>query len=77
MGGDEPIEVFARSVNVKRYIPKHFIDLLFLEFGRAFSIGFNIKVIIVSVGWHVALAKEIEMFDLFQAFLRWFVDEVE
>ena len=46
-----------------------FIDLLLLEFCRAVSIWFNIKVIIVVCSRQIASAKEIEMFDFFQAFL--------
>ena len=69
MGGDIPIEVFARYINVRKYTPKNIIDLLFLKFGRAFSIWLNIKVIIVSESRQIASAKEIETFDFFQAFL--------
>ena len=50
-------------------MPKNIIDLLFLKFGRAFSIWLNIKVIIVSESRQIASAKEIETFDFFQAFL--------
>ncbi len=50
-------------------ILQYLIDLLFLKFGRAVSIWFNIKVVIASGGWQIASAKEIEMFDFFQAFL--------
>ena len=77
MGGDIPIEVFARYINVRKYTPKNIIDLLFLKFGRAVSIWFDVKVIIVSERRQIASAKEIETFDFFQAFFRWFVDEVE
>ena len=77
MGGDIPIEVFARYINVRKYTPKNIIDLLFLKLGRAFTIWLNIKVVIVSGSWQIALAKEVETFDFFQAFLRRLVDEVE
>ena len=69
MGGDIPIEVFARYINVRKYTPKNIIDLLFLKFGRAVSIWFDVKVIIVSENRQIASAKEIETFDFFQAFL--------
>ena len=69
MGGDIPIEVFARYINVRKYTPKNIIDLLFLKFGRAFSIWFDVKVIIVTESRQIASAKEIETFDFFQAFL--------
>ena len=69
MFGDVPIEVFILDGNVMKNNLQDFIDLLLLEFGRAVSIWFNIKVIIVSGSWQIASAKEIEMFDFFQAFL--------
>ena len=69
MCGDVPIEVFIFDGNVMKNILQYLIDLLFLKFGRAVSIWFNIKVVIASGGWQIASAKEIEMFDFFQAFL--------
>ena len=48
MFGDVPIEVFILDGNVMKNNLQDFIDLLLLEFGRAVSIWFNIKVIIVS-----------------------------
>jgi len=69
MFGDVPIEVFILDGNVMKNNLQDFIDLLLLEFGRAVSIWFNIKVIIVVCSRQIASAKEIEMFDFFQAFL--------
>ena len=69
MGGDIPIEVFARDSDVTKDVIQDLIDLLFLEFGRAVSIWFDVKVIIVSESRQIASAKEIETFDFFQAFL--------
>ena len=69
MRGDVPIEVIIFDGNVMKNILQDFVDLLFLEFCRAVSIWFNIKVIIVSGSRKIASAKEIEMFDFFQAFL--------
>ena len=69
MCGDIPIEVFTRDSDITKDVIQDLIDLLFLEFGRAVSIWFNIKVVIASGGWQIASAKEIEMFDFFQAFL--------
>ena len=63
MFGDVPIEVFILDGNVMKNNLQDFIDLLLLEFCRAVSICFNIKVIIVSGSWQIASAKEIEMFD--------------
>ena len=77
MCGDVPIEVFTRGSDITKNVIQNLIDLLLLEFGRAVSICLNIKVIIVSKSWQIASAKEIKTFDFFQAFLRWFVDEVE
>ena len=77
MSGDVPIEVFTRGSDVRKNVIQDFIDLLLLEFGRAVSIWFDVKVIIVSESRQIASAKEIETFDFFQAFLCWFVDEVE
>jgi hypothetical protein len=48
MCGDVPIEVIIFDGNVMKNILQDFVDLLFLEFCRAVSIWFNIKVIIVS-----------------------------
>ena len=69
MGGDIPIEVFTRDSDVTKDVIQDLIDLLFLEFGRAVSIWFDVKVIIVSENRQIASAKEIETFDFFQAFL--------
>ena len=69
MCGDIPIEVFARDSDVTKDVIQDLIDLLFLEFGRAVSIWFDVKVIIVSENRQIASAKEIETFDFFQAFL--------
>jgi hypothetical protein len=77
MGGDIPIEVFTRGSDIRKNVIQDLIDLLFLEFGRTVSIWFNVKIIIVIESRQVASAKEIEMSDFFQAFFRWFVDEVE
>lgn len=77
MCGDIPIEVFTRGSDIRKNVIQDLIDLLFLEFGRTVSIWFNVKIIIVSESRQVASAKEIETFDFFQAFFRWFVDEVE
>ena len=77
MCGDIPIEVFTRGSDIRKNVIQDLIDLLFLEFGRTVSIWFNVKIIIVIESRQVASAKEIEMSDFFQAFFRWFVDEVE
>jgi hypothetical protein len=69
MCGNVPIEVFTRGSDVRKNVIQDLIDLLFLEFGRTVSIRFNIKVIIVNESWQIASAKEVEMFDFFQAFL--------
>ena len=69
MCGDIPIEVFTRDSDVTKDVIQDLIDLLFLEFGRAVSIWFDVKVIIVSESRQIASAKEIETFDFFQAFL--------
>jgi hypothetical protein len=69
MCGDVPIEIFTCGCDVTKNVIQDLIDLLLLEFGRAVSIWLNIKVIIVSGSWQIASAKEIEMFDFFQAFL--------
>ena len=69
MCGDVPIEVIIFDGNVMKNILQDFVDLLFLEFGRAVSIWFDVKVIIVSESRQIASAKEIETFDFFQAFL--------
>ena len=69
MCGDIPIEVFARDSDVTKDVIQDLIDLLFLEFGRAVSIWFDVKVIIVTESRQIASAKEIETFDFFQAFL--------
>ena len=69
MCGDIPIEVFTRDRDVTKDVIQDLIDLLFLEFGRAVSIWFDVKVIIVTESRQIASAKEIETFDFFQAFL--------